>query len=217
MSNPSASPPPRPSALYCAPFRLLRPFTLRCTGKRGAAESEGARQTEKSAADGSRVGGVTTCEAPSRHAKRPAGRGRPNRPGAPPRRAPPPSSGFAVAGAPARWCAWGSWDDSGRAVVQICCKGAPDRDRPRGEARNINDSPPEPRRARSSLEPRERLLEVRARGSSDVLAGQVTCSRVTRRSRGQRRRTGRRVTEPPRQPGRIHRLRLRATSRHTSG
>ena len=76
MSNPSASPPPRPSALYCAPFRLLRPFTLRCTGKRGAAESEGARQTEKSAADGSRVGGVTTCETPSRHARRPAGRGR---------------------------------------------------------------------------------------------------------------------------------------------
>ena len=29
--------------------------------------------------------------------------------------------------------------------VRICCKGAPDRDRPRMKARNINDSPPAPR------------------------------------------------------------------------
>ena len=118
---------------------------------------------------------------------------------------PPPSSGLTVAGALARWCGWGSWDDSGRAVVQICCKGAPGRDRPREEARNINDSlpasrcdpglcnrfgqlaPPRaprvgpslagwrprraPRRASTSLNPRERLLEVRARRLSDVLAG----------------------------------------------
>ena len=35
----------------CAPFPLLRPLTLRCTRRRGAAEGEGARQTEKGAAD----------------------------------------------------------------------------------------------------------------------------------------------------------------------
>ena len=173
-------------------------------------------------------------------------------------------------GTPARWCGWGPWGDPGRAVVQICCKGAPRPDRPREEARNINDPPPAPgsirafatdldkrrrrgplggrpraerrprraprrpggplttgrgppgrhapgrttatrssrsdgahgsaarpartrapappvrpgppvdapRCARSSLDPRERLLEVRARRSSDVLAGQVTCSQV---------------------------------------
>ena len=55
---------------------------------------------------------------------------------------PPPSSGLAVAGAPARRGAWGSWDDPGRGLVQICCKGAPGRDRPREEARNTNDPPP---------------------------------------------------------------------------
>ena len=44
--------------------------------------------------------------------------------------------------APARWDMWGSWDRLGRGRVQICCKGAPGRDRPREEARNINDSPP---------------------------------------------------------------------------
>ena len=46
----------------------------------------------------------------------------------------------------ARWCGWGSWGGPGRAVVQICCKGAPGRDRLREEARNINDSPPALRR-----------------------------------------------------------------------
>ena len=95
----AASPPPRPSTLYCAPFCLLRPFTLRCTGKRGVAKGEGAQQTEKGVADQSRVNGVTTCETPAPPRGRPAGRGRPNRPGAPPRMPPPPpSSGFAVAG-----------------------------------------------------------------------------------------------------------------------
>ena len=52
----------------------------------------------------------------------------------------PPLAGARRGGMPARWCGWGSWDDSGRAVVQICCKGAPGRDRPRMKARNINDS-----------------------------------------------------------------------------
>ena len=46
--------------------------------------------------------------------------------------------------APARWDMWDSWDRLGRGRVQICCKGAPGRDRPREEARNINDSPPAP-------------------------------------------------------------------------
>ena len=50
--------------------------------------------------------------------------------------------GWAGAG----WCGWGSWGGPGRAVVQICCKGAPGRDRPRMKARNINDSPPALRR-----------------------------------------------------------------------
>ena len=44
------------------------------------------------------------------------------------------------------WCGWGSWDSPGRGRVQICCKGAPGRDRPREEARNINDSLPALRR-----------------------------------------------------------------------
>ena len=39
-----------------------------------------------------------------------------------------------------RWCGWGSWDGSGRAVVQICCKGALRPDRSGAEPRNINDS-----------------------------------------------------------------------------
>ena len=38
----------------CAPFPLLRPLTLHCTRRRGAAEGEGAQQTEKGAADGKR-------------------------------------------------------------------------------------------------------------------------------------------------------------------
>ena len=46
------------------------------------------------------------------------------------------------------WCGWGSQDGPGRGRVQICCKGAPDRDRPRMKARNINDSPPALRRDR---------------------------------------------------------------------
>ena len=39
-----------------------------------------------------------------------------------------------------RWCGWGSWDGPGRAVVQICCKGALRPDRSGAEPRNINDS-----------------------------------------------------------------------------
>ena len=156
----------------------------------------------------------------------------------------PPLAGARRGGLPAWWCGWGSWDDSGRAFVQICCKGAPRPDRPREEARNINDplpasrldrglcnrfgqpAPPRapggvamgraatttgapmaergprtaappgprgrapvppgrrgspvdaPRRARSSLDPRDRLLEVRARGSSDDFGGYPTVSRT---------------------------------------
>ena len=41
---------------------------------------------------------------------------------------------------------WGSWGGPGRGRVQICCKGAPGRDRPREEPRNINDSLPALRR-----------------------------------------------------------------------
>ena len=39
-----------------------------------------------------------------------------------------------------RWGGWGSWDGLRWGRVQICCKGAPGRDRPREEARNINVS-----------------------------------------------------------------------------
>ena len=46
------------------------------------------------------------------------------------------------------WCWWDSCGGPGRGRVQICCKGAPDRDRPREEPRNINDSSPAPRRDR---------------------------------------------------------------------
>ena len=155
-----ASPLPRPSALYCAPFCLLRPFTLRCTGKRGAAEGEGAQQTEKGVADESRGDGVTTYETPSRHARRSVGRERRARSssaaspatgttggaGAPePTRRTAPDAPIALIrvrrrGAPARWGGWDPWDDPRRAVVQICHKGTPGRDRPREEARNTNDS-----------------------------------------------------------------------------
>ena len=37
--------------ICCAPFTLLRLLTLHCTRRRGAAEGEGAQQTEKGAAD----------------------------------------------------------------------------------------------------------------------------------------------------------------------
>ena len=46
------------------------------------------------------------------------------------------------------WCWWDSCGGPGRGRVQICCKGAPGRDRPREEPRNINDSSPAPRRDR---------------------------------------------------------------------
>ena len=134
MSNTSASPPPRPSALYYAPFCLLRPFTLRCTGKRGVADGK-----ERSGRFPGR----------RRHDMRDAvppcgtigGAGAPE----PARRAAPEGPAALIrvrrGGTPARWGGWGSWGDPGRAVVQICCKGAPGRDRPREEPRNINDSP----------------------------------------------------------------------------
>ena len=105
-------------------------------------------------ADEFRVGGVTTCETPSHHAGQSAGRGVRREPAgiaatlrdaswsrrAAPEGPPPPSSGLAVAEALARWCGWGSWDDSGWGRVRICCKGAPDRDRRRAKVRNINVS-----------------------------------------------------------------------------
>ena len=160
-----------------------------------------------------------------------------------------------------RWCVWGSWDGLGRGFVQICCKGAPRPDRPREEARNINDPPPAsrldrglcnrfgqpappwapggvvmgrtatttgapttarsagrrpgprgrapapparrgspvdaPRRARSSLDPRDRRVTHEYVCQRYVLAGQVTISAVTRRSRGPRRRSGTRAPYLP--------------------
>ena len=57
--------------------------------------------------------------------------------------------------------------------------GGPDR-----AASLVRAAPGTPRSASTSLNPRARLLEVRARGLSDELAGRGTCSRVTRRSRG---------------------------------
>ena len=44
------------------------------------------------------------------------------------------------------WCGWGSWGGPGRGLVQICCKGAPGRDRRREKARNINVPLRAPRR-----------------------------------------------------------------------
>ena len=44
-----------------------------------------------------------------------------------------------------RRCAWGSWGGPGRGRVQICCKGAPGREKRRMKARNINGSSREPR------------------------------------------------------------------------
>ena len=48
----------------CAPFPLLRPSTLHCTRRRGAAEGEGAQQTEKGAADGKRRSGRPDARLP---------------------------------------------------------------------------------------------------------------------------------------------------------
>ena len=44
------------------------------------------------------------------------------------------------------WCGCGSWGGPRRGRVQICCKGAPGRDRRREKARNINDLLRAPRR-----------------------------------------------------------------------
>ena len=59
----------------------------------------------------------------------------------------------------------------------------PLRSPPRGSRRR-GPGPGAPRPASTSLNPRARLLEVRARGLSDDLAGRGTFSRVTRRARG---------------------------------
>ena len=157
---------------------------------------------------GRRVGARGNC----RHAKKRTPRRRTPVPARRPGGSPPPSSGLVVAGALARWCGWGSWGVPGRGRVRICCKGVSRQDRPREEARNINDSlpasrrdpglcnrfgqpaPPRaprvgpslagwrprraPRRASTSLNPRERLLEVRARGLGDVLGGYPAISRA---------------------------------------
>ena len=48
---------PSAPASAALPFPLLRPSTLHCTRRRGAAEGEGAQQTEKGAADGKRRSG----------------------------------------------------------------------------------------------------------------------------------------------------------------
>ena len=192
------------------------------------------------------------------------GAGRPNRPGAPPRRAPPPSSGFAVAGrqrggaggtprairggqlsksvAKAPRAGIGREKNRGISTILLRRPGAirafaTDLDKPRRHglrrgrprraprrpggplttgrgppgrhapgrttatrssrsdgahgsaarpARTRAPAPPvrpgppvnAPRRARSSLDPRERTSSRRSRGSSDVLAGQVTISRT---------------------------------------
>ena len=148
-------------------------------------------------ADEFRVGGVTTCETPSHHAGQSAGRGVRREPAgiaatlrdapwsrrAAPEGPSPPSSGLAVAEALARWCGWGSWDDSGRAVVQICCKGAPGRDRPRMKARNINDSLPVPRRDpglcnRFGQTTSPRATRRGAEGRTGDLAGRVAAPGV---------------------------------------
>ena len=50
-AGPSAPASAAPPALCCAPSRLLRPLTLRCTRRRGAAEGEGAQRTGRGAAD----------------------------------------------------------------------------------------------------------------------------------------------------------------------
>ena len=61
--------------------------------------------------------------------------------------------------------------------------------RPRRPRKSASADPAQaPRPTRSPLNPRERLLEVRSRGLPGDLGGQVTFSRVTRRSRGPRRR-----------------------------
>ena len=175
MSNTSASPPPRPSALYYAPFCLLRPFTLRCTGKRGVADGK-----ERSGRFPGR----------RRHDMRDAvppcgtigGAGAPE----PARRAAPEGPAALIrvrrGGTPARWGGWGSWGDPGRAVVQICCKGAPGRDRPREEARNINDSLPALRRDPGLCNRFGQPAPPRAPGTRTRLTATTTGTPTTRRA-----------------------------------
>ena len=113
----------------CASFPLLRPLALRYAPFSRTSEGEGAQQREKGVADagspgefpGARRGGTAELLRRVALAHR-AGEARP------------------------QWYGWGFWDDSGRAVVQICCKDVPGRNRRREEPRNTNDSLPSLRR-----------------------------------------------------------------------
>ena len=151
--SPAPEPHPDEKDSFCGRFAGLRPVVLReRVGFQSSAHLPAARSTGNLRVRENRPGGPSPGR-PMRLIKLVRGPCGPVRSGnmAPrgdrsaPEGLPPPSSGLAVAGAPARRGAWGSWGDPGRAVVQICCKGAPGRDRPREEARNTNDPPPAPR------------------------------------------------------------------------
>ena len=127
--TPRASPRP---ARHAAPTRLTQ----------HALELEPAQ--DRLAAGAGRVGPrpPTRRNRRKRHAK-PAESAHPvdNRPASPVTGRRRLRSGLATVGRRPPWGGWGSWDGPGRELVQICHKGAPSRDQPRAEARNINDSP----------------------------------------------------------------------------
>ena len=130
---------PRPAVPRSAPDRLLRlfpsttplhsslrPFFSYSEGPRGVAEGKGRSRRGPAGRAPRRRGG-----APLGVAAISAGRL--------PRWA---VSAHRTGGARSRWDAWDSWDGPRRGRVQICHKGVPRPDRPREEARNINDSLP---------------------------------------------------------------------------
>ena len=110
-----------PPLLLCYTlFPLLRLFTLCCTRKRSVAEGERAQQRERGVVDGS---AWPTADPRDRWA------------GVPRRHRWHHAEGLTrngAGGVPGTVLRWGH--------VQICCKGAPGRDRPREKAWNINVS-----------------------------------------------------------------------------
>ena len=172
----------------CAPFPLLRLLTLRCTRRRGAAEGEGAQRTGRGAADDPTWSPADPGDFPVKSSLREMGsRGL-------------SSCGLCRAGLASREPRWISASrpgitgtDFGRAPGAVAHPGREGASLGRiwsGRAfgssaghlgrptSSTHPSSRAPRSVSTSLNPRARLLEVRARGLSDVLAGYPTISRT---------------------------------------
>ena len=165
----------------CAPFTLLRLLTLHCTRRRGAAEGEGAQQRERGAADDPTGPPADPGAFPVKSSLREMGsRGL-------------SSCGLCRAGLASREPRWISASrpgipgtDFGRAPGAVAHPGRGGASLGRirsGRAfgssaghlgrptSSTHPSSRAPRSVSTSLNPRARLLEVRAHGLSDDLAG----------------------------------------------